>query len=52
MIKNQNYAVESYEAPNCMIFNIEAKDILCTSLLSTDGGTEGGSIIPGGSWGE
>lgn len=49
MIKNQNYAVESYEAPNCMIFNIEAKDILCTS---PDGGTEGGSIIPGGSWGE
>ena len=39
-------------APSCMIFNVQAKDILCASLLSTDGGTEGGSIIDGGSWGE
>lgn len=38
MIKNQNCAVESYMAPSCMIFNVQAKDILCASILGD--GTE------------
>lgn len=36
MIKNQNYAVESYEAPNCQVVEVKSQQVLCQSILPAE----------------